>query len=67
MVNISGIEFSNIPVQNLEGNVYSNLNSVTLKDSDDKPVALKLVGKEQFLVLAFFSFDELKKEEEFVR
>lgn len=67
MINISGIEFSNIPVQNLEGNVYSNLNSVTLKDSDDKPVALKLVGKEQFLVLAFFSFDELKKEEEFVR
>jgi len=67
MINISQIEFSNIPVPNLEGNVYSNLNSVTLKDTDDKPVALKLVGKEQFLVLAFFSFDELKKEEEFVR
>jgi len=67
MINISQIEFSKIPVENLEGKTYTNINSVNLKDTDDKPVALKLSGKEQFLVLAFFSFDELKKEEEFIR
>lgn len=67
MVNISQIEFSKIPVPNLEGNVFTNVNAVCLKDTDDKAVPLKLTGKEQFLVLAFFSFTSLSKEDEFVR
>lgn len=66
MVNISQIEMSKIPVVNAEGKQF-NLQSVVLNDTDDKPVSIKLGGKEQYLVLVFFSFESLGKDIEYVR
>jgi len=63
-INISGLEISKIPVANVEGNAFTHLQSISLTDTDDKAVPLKLTGKDQFLILAFFSFESLKKDEE---
>jgi hypothetical protein len=46
MVNISQVEFSNIPIKCAEGQVF-NLGNIALKGTDEKPVPLKLAGKEQ--------------------
>lgn len=66
MVNISQVEFSNIPIKCAEGQVF-NLGNIALKGTDEKLIQIKLAGKEQYLVLVFFSFESLKKDDEYVR